>query len=140
MKILQSTFFLLLLISCGDKVTEKAVVLGKTTFTELKKLLGEPQRVDNVAAVKVAVYLENEKYQIENDLVVAKFRAPFEAEKSLLYWKHLCRDEAITFRDLEKSVENHLKPEQEFSCKASKITVIYDPNIDKIVRVISYAP
>lgn len=131
---------LTLLMSCGDKVTEKAVILGKTTFTELKNLLGEPKRVDKVAAVKVAVYLENEKYQIENDLVVAKFRAPFEEEKSLLYWKHLCRDEVSTFRDLEKNVQNHLKAEQEFSCKTSRITVIYDPNIDKIVRVINYAP
>lgn len=130
-------------MSCGDKATQKVVLVGTTTFKELKSMFGEPKRVDTVkipavAASQVAVYSESQKYQIENDKVVAEFRAPYENEKSFLYWKHLCRHEKTTWRSLRRKVDNHLKAEEEFSCKQSRITVVYDPNVDKIVRVINY--
>lgn len=138
-------FVLLLFIlsACGDKATTKVVQLGRTTLSELKTLLGEPKRVDTfktpaLSSSQIVVYNENQKYQVEDDKVVATFRAPFEQEKSLLYWKHRCRNERTTFRSLKRKVDNHLKAEQEFACKQSRITVIYDPNVDKVVRVINY--
>lgn len=137
--ILIPIFFIL--ASCGNKVTESVVTVGKTSFNELKSLMGEPKRIDKDKndTKLVAVYSDDQKYQVENQVVVAQFRAPYEAEKSFLYWKHFCRNEETTLRDLESKKETHQKPEQEFSCKASKVTVIYDPNIDQIVRVINYA-
>ena len=130
---------LLILTNCGNKLTENVVTVGKTSFNELKTLMGEPKRIDKDNKNLVAVYSEDQKFQVENQVVVAQFRAPYDAEKSFLYWKHFCKNEETTLRDLEQKKDSHQKPEQEFSCKTSKITVIYDPNIDQIVRVINYA-
>lgn len=134
---------LLIMSACGEKSTSKVVQIGRTTLSELKNLLGEPKRIDTfktpaLASSQIVVYDENQKYQVEDNKVVASFRAPFEQEKSLLYWKHRCRNERTTFRSLKRKVDNHLKAEQEFSCKQSRLTVIYDPNIDRVVRVINY--
>lgn len=130
----------LTLVSCGDKAKDKVASVSGTTVSQLKKLFGQPKRVDSIDNQQVFVYSEDKKYQVVNEKVVAEFRAPFDEEKSLLYWKHFCRDEETTLLDLERKNENHQKPEQEFSCKTSKVTVIYDPNVDKVVRVINYGP
>jgi hypothetical protein len=125
-------------MSCSGQ--SPLVEFGKTSRSQLKSQLGEPQRVENPAPkVEVLVYEDNKKFQIQEDTVVAGFREPTEEEKVLLYWRHQFRDCATTTTELAKPAESHLQAEKQLSCEAQGISVIYDPNIDQVTRVVEHA-
>lgn len=132
--------FLLLLtaVSCAEQV--RSVQFGKTSKRELQAQMGEPIKVENpLPQVEVLSFEGDSKYQIQDDIVTAGFRNPNEEEKSLLYWRHAFRDCQTTFTELSKPKDSHLHAEKQLSCIELGLSVIYDPNVDQVTRVVDHA-
>ena len=89
--------------------------------------------------MEVLSFKDNQKFQIQNDVVMAGFRNPTEEEKSLIYWKHALRDCETTYTELFKPKDSHLKAEKQLSCAELGVSVIYDPNVDQVTRVVDHA-
>ena len=126
------------LASCADPAPQ--IRYGETTKAALVSEKGQPQSTERPQGreVELLVYPDNQKYQISRDVVVAGFRDPSSEERSLLYWRHQWKDCATSFTDLA-APESHLRPEKELKCPASGLSVIYDPNIDQVTRVVEHA-
>ncbi len=136
----KSSFIILaLLVACG--APKQSVQYGMTTKSALVAMKGEPESVEKPVAksdLSVLVYEEEQKFQIENDLVVAGFRKPVSDETSLLYWRHKFKDCHTSFIALKKA-DNHLKAEKELKCEKTGISVIYDPSSDQVTRIVEQA-
>lgn len=127
--------------SCSGK-SSKAVDYGVTTSAQLKEMKGEPEALqlkDAAHSAEVLVYPDNEKFQIEKDVVVAGFRNPSAQERSLLYWRHKFKDQETSFQAASSSAVGHLPGEMELKSAEAGITVIYDPNVDAVTRVVEHA-
>jgi hypothetical protein len=137
------TVFLLLLSllsSCGPGQA-KNIFLGLTTKKELKQEQGEPLKIEQVSSGKkeILIYPEDVKYQVEDEIVVAKFRTPqTDEEKSLIYWRQKFKNKKLTVSEIKVEKQSHLKPEQEMIWAEMGVTVVYDPNIDLVVRIFEY--
>ncbi len=127
------------LTSCGPQGLK--MDFGKLTTKDLKAQKGEPSKIETslVKEKQVYIYDEDEKYQIDGEYVEARFRRPTKEEESFLYWKHKFKRKKTTLRRLPVPEGSHLEPEQELICLKLGISIIYDPNIDKVVRIIEYA-
>lgn len=133
-----SILLLFTAVSCAEQV--RTVHYGKTSKRELQTQMGEPIKVENpLPQVEVLSFEDNSKYQIQNDIVTAGFRNPSEEEKSLLHWRHILRDCQTTFTELSKPKDSHLQAEKQLSCSELGISVIYDPNVDQVTRVVDHA-
>lgn len=130
------------LLGCsGPKRSE--VKFGLTTAAQLKESKGEPvslQSLDKEQVGQVLVYPKNEKFQInKEEIVVASFRDPTENERSLLYWRHQFQGKETSFSEIKTTAESHTGPEMELKCPSLGVSVIYDPNVDAVVRVVEHA-
>lgn len=131
---------LLIFTACGVKGKD-FLVLGLTSKKELQAQLGEPLKTELTPQTKKEILTyENEiKYQVDNEVVVAKFRNPKnENEKSFIFWRHQFRGKKTTLRNVPSTLKTDLKPEQEYICLEEGITIIYDPNSDQVVRIYEY--
>ncbi len=137
-KIVLLSLLLTITAACGNKA--KSIKYGEMSVSDLVASKGEPIKEEEIPRPdgKMYIYENNEKYQIENGVVVNSFKNPNKDEKMLLYWKHKYEDCHFTIKQLDQKVL-HLKPEEEYNCKAAGITLIYDPNIEQVVRVVEYA-
>ena len=125
-------------VSCADQV--KLIDYRKTSKRELQSQIGEPTKVENpLPSVEVLTYENDQKYQVQADVVTAGFRKPTEEEKSLLHWRHTLRDCQTTFTELSKPKDSHLMAEKQLSCPELGVSVIYDPNVDQVTRVVDHA-
>ncbi len=127
------------LVSCADSGSKWRY--GETTKAALVAEKGPPDSIERPlggSKTEVLVYAGNEKFQVTNDVVVAGFRNPTEEERSLIYWRHYFKDCTTSFTELA-AVAGHLRPEKEFKCAHLGLSVIYDPNIDQVTRVVGHA-
>ncbi|MFZ4713272.1 MAG: hypothetical protein ACOYL6_06160 [Bacteriovoracaceae bacterium] len=137
-KTFQTLLLGMFLSSCGPSGLK--LDFGKLTSKELKDKLGGPIRVESTAQGKeVYVYPDDKKFQVDDEIVDASFRKPTAEESSLIYWRHKFKKKKTNLRRLPLPKDSHLMAEQELSCLQEGTTIIYDPNIDKVVRVIEYA-
>lgn len=131
------SLMLILAMACGDKSTR--MKYGLMTKAALIVEKGEPQSVEKpTSTADVLVYANNQKYQVSNDVVIAGFREPSSEEKSLLYWRHQFKDCPTTFKEMQKP-DNHLHALKELTCAKLGLSVVYDPNIDQVTRVVEHA-
>lgn len=134
-------FYVLLLftLSCGGKPLD--VLFGKTSKKELTEIKGEPLKVEDLKNSPDVIlhYPEDEKYQITNDKVSAKFHTPSDQEKSLLYWKHKFKDCSTELKQASAIKDSHLKPEMELKCEEQGMSVVYTEGSPFISRIIEYA-
>lgn len=131
----------ILVAACGDKVKQDVIQIKKSTINDLKSALGQPKRIDvdpKDNSKKIHVYSEENKYQTENDVVTAKYRAPEGEEKKLLYWKHFCKDHHFKLNSIPKKEKDHSLEKLEGNCKEKGITIIYDQDLDQVSRVVEY--
>jgi len=106
-------------VSCADQV--KLIDYGKTSKRDLQSQMGEPTKIENpVPKVEVLTYENDQKFQVQDDVVTAGFRKPTEEEKSLLYWRHTLRDCQTTFIELSKPKDSHLFAEKQLSCPETR--------------------
>lgn len=128
---------LLSLVACGAK--KEGIRYGETTKAALISEEGEPQSIETPRpSVEILQYEGEQKYQVQNDLVVAGFRNPLKEEKALLYWRHKFKDCKTEFTELTET-KTHLKPEKQLRCASLGINVIYDPNTDQVTRIVESA-
>jgi len=134
---------LILLLLAGACADSKApITYGKTTKAALMADRGSPESTEKPiegSPVEMLVYEDGEKYQVSGDVVVAGFKRPSEEESSLLYWRHKLKDCPTTFEVIGDQAASHLHAEKELKCARDGISVIYDPNVDKVVRVVEHA-
>ncbi|MBY0517107.1 MAG: hypothetical protein K2P81_09375 [Bacteriovoracaceae bacterium] len=137
----KSSFVVLIVLASACGAPKQSVQFGKTTKAGLIEMKGEPESTEKPVAksdLSVLVYEEDQKFQIENDLVVAGFRKPVNDETSLLYWRHKFKNCQTSFQELKK-LDNHLRPEKELKCEKTGVSVIYDPNSDQVTRIVEQA-
>jgi hypothetical protein len=133
-----SLFFIFLFNSCGPGPLKLS--LGKLSSKDLKTQMGEPVRIEsNQDGKEVYVYPEEQKFQVNGETVEAKYRKPSPEEEFLLYWRHKFKKKKTVLKRLPIPKDSHVMAEQELSCPEEGITIIYDPNIDKVTRVYEYA-
>lgn len=125
-------------VACGNKA--KSIKYGEMSVSDLVATKGEPIKEEEIPRPegKMYIYENNEKYQIEKGVVVNSFKNPSKDQKMLLHWKHKYSECHFIVKQLDQKVL-HLKPEEEYSCKSVGISLIYDPNIEQVVRVVEYA-
>ena len=131
-------FCLAVLMGCADSSSK--IRYGETTKAALIAEKGQPtatEKPGGLVAGEILIYGEEQKYQVSRDVVVAGFRNPTSEERSLLYWRHQLKDCATTFLDVA-AADSHLRPEKELKCAALGLSVIYDPNIDQVTRVVEH--
>jgi len=130
----------LLAAACGPKSIP--IEPGKTTKAALVSQKGEPQRVEKPVGAEgpeLLVYENDEKFQINREEIVeASFRDPTAEERSLLHWRHKLRACETEFVTAGKATHDQ-QPLKELRCKSTGLVVIYDPNVDQVVRVVEHA-
>ena len=106
---------LIILVSCGGK--SSSVNYGKTTRADLVAMKGEPIK-ETTAPVKdtqILLYDDEEKFQVQNDIVTHQFKNPKGDEKTLIYWKHRFKD-CDTQTNVISKASGHVPAEYEMSC------------------------
>ncbi len=129
---------LVLVVSCGK--APSGANFGTTTVTELTTLKGEPLKEEVIPIVggKVLHYADNEKFQIQGEVVTHQFIDPKADEANLIYWKHAFKDcSSSNIKTSEKS-DGHTPAEYFFKCDAMGTGVIYTERSDKVTRIIKY--
>jgi hypothetical protein len=137
-QILSLILLLSFFVACGNK--SKTIKYGEITSADLVALKGEPIKEEPLSSPnsKMFIYENNEKYQINDGVVVNSFRTPVGDERMLIHWKHKYSDCTFQITKLDQKVL-HQKVEEEHKCVSAGVSVIYDPNIEQVVRVVEYA-
>lgn len=128
---------LLVLAACGAKPS--SFKYGKATVADLVSQRGEPleKQVIPVKNGEMFLYRNNEKYQIENNIVTYSLKNPQGDERSLLYWRHKFKDCDSKLNQISETTGHEL-PEYELKCSAEGITVVFTEGSDFISRVIEH--
>lgn len=128
---------LLLLSACGEK--KKSVNYGKTTKADLVAELGEPEAKKSIPVRdgEVFEYPNNEKYQIQNDIVTYGFKDPVGDQKTVIYWKHKFKDCDTVVTNVP-SPDGHQPPVQELTCPAEGLTVVFTQGSEFVSRIIEH--
>lgn len=151
------------LTSCvkTERVPRFSATLG-TSQQELITKEGKPDRVQTRAIPgvgksrqKVTLYLypDNKTYQLQDGRVTARFRDAKNDEITLQSWRHRWKGVATFFepsrghvRKTHDDASGSQRPETgddatfEFRAPSLGMTVLYSTAIDRITRVIEYAP
>lgn len=134
---------LFLFVSCGgaNSGSVKKKKYGILTVSELISEKGEALSIvkSDTPNVEFYNYENEEKYQIDKGIVVSSFREPAGDEKTLIYWKHKYSDCAIQVNALSQKSDTHTRPDEEYRCASEGVSLIYNPNIEQVVRVVEYA-
>lgn len=127
-------------VACGPKSTP--VELGKTTKAALLESKGVPGLVETPlgeSGPELFVYENDEKFQINKaEIVEASFRLPTMDERILLHWRHKLQSCDTEFVAMSEGVGDQ-RPLMELRCRARGIVVVYDPNVDQVIRVVEHA-
>lgn len=127
--------FILLFSACAPEKNQKnSPVMTKSELVQVK---GLPQTMEQSELVGGAImynYPDGERYQVEGELVIAKFNSPQGDEGLIQYWYH--RLSKTPHKILKDESSGHYK----LSSPAAGIDLIFDPDTGAVIRKISYAP
>jgi hypothetical protein len=128
---------LMLLAACGRHHT---IEYGEAKLQQLLALKGEPleEKAIPVKDGKILVYPNNEKYQLDGEVVSSGFKDPAGDQRLVLFWKHRFRDCNTEIKQLP-SKDAHLPPEIELACPEQGRSVIYTQDSEFITRIVEYA-
>jgi len=129
------------LLSCSGG-RSSAVKYGVTTLEQLKAAKGEPHSIQTATAQQpqqVLVYADDEKYQVENNVVTTSFRNPTDEESSLLFWRHKFKECVTSYTEIPGPPDAHTPAQMELKCPAQGLSAVYDPHTDAVIRVVEYA-
>ncbi len=131
--------YLILLAAAACGVKHSSVDYGKTTVSDLVAAKGEPLKEMKIPVKnsKILMYEENEKYQVEGDVVTHGFKDPKGDEKTLLFWKHKFKDCETQTKKISRP-KGHELPEYELKCPSEGLTVIYTEGSEFVSRVIEH--
>jgi hypothetical protein len=139
--VLQAIYFASIslgLIGCSKNI--QTIELGKTSRAELLLYRGEPQAIEKPqSSIEVMVYDKDLKYQISDNLVTHSMRNPTEAELHFLYWQNKFKNCETQLIEQASDPSAHMLPNKEFKCDSLGLSIIYDPNVDQVIRIIEYA-
>ena len=121
----------------GHQEVRPNVTRGK----QLTEMLGAPV-VQGASPLgpeaELRTYVDCE-YQLEKDLVSAKYCKPDDGQRTLQYWKQLWRGDATTYKELPGQSKVHGPSKYILDSPGRGMSVIYDARIDRVVTVIDYS-
>lgn len=128
-----------LLTSCGEK-RSSGIRVGVTTATELLQEKGEPLSTTDIpkSEGQVLTYSNDEKFQINDDIVTGHFKDPVGDESLLIYWKHKFKDHPTALVEIPSKKESHGPKEYFLKCDSLKLGVIYREGSARISRMVEY--
>jgi hypothetical protein len=130
---------LALLVSCSKHEMQE-IIPGETTITEAIDILGEPMEVKTSSfnARDEMFHFEQGVLQVEKKQVKVIFRNPIEEEeKNLQYWREQHKESSSTWNALRAPSG---LGQFELKYPSEGVAVIFDSNIDKVIRIIKYEP
>jgi|GEM_PF-1432348 len=82
------------------------------------------------------------RHFIKNGKTLSRMRAPKDSETSLQYWRHQFQGETQIESPLARNAGQAVHGQALLELRAPKrgLAVIYDPETDRVVEVIEYAP
>ncbi len=78
------------------------------------------------------------EYQLEKDVVTAKYCKPDEGQRTLQYWKQLWREDSTSYKELSGQSKVHGPDKYILDAPSRGMSVVYDARIDRVVTVIEY--
>jgi hypothetical protein len=129
-------FFLFIFSACGVK--HKPVHYGETSKGDLIALKGEPLEEKTLPSKNslMLIYPENEKYQLQDNVVTYGLKDPKGDQIFLIFWKHKFKDCLTTLTKLPP--QGHLPSEIQFSCPEQGLTVVYSEGSEFITRILEH--
>lgn len=136
---MKQILYLVLLLSAACGVKHSSVDYGKTKVSDLVAMKGPPAEEKSIPVSdgKMLIYNDDEKFQIQNDIVTHGFKNPQGEERTLLYWKHKLKDCETVTNKISKT-DGHVAPEFELKCSSEGISVIYTEGSEFISRIIEH--
>ena len=125
--------------SCTRRFKVAKVIPGKTTTSQALEFLDEPRYFEKSSfnrGQEVLIW-DDVTIQAQNDLVTAVHRKPASHEASLQFWRQHYKASTQKFNRVKPRLENgeHI---WQLDLPEHGINVIYDENIDQVVKVIYY--
>lgn len=106
------------------------------TVSDLVEQQGQPQsKVTNEVDKSFQMYhYQHQSYQVQDQSVIAKFRAPSVNEKNIQYWRHLFSEEYYKIENDNSSYQGIKLLKLTVTSKG--ITVVYNKNNGQVLRII----
>ena len=133
----------LVLTGCGGGGHPRDVVFGQTAPEALSRTRGEPvvaRRSDLRPEATVHQFRDRSSCQAEGGAVVACAREPRGAERTLQYWRHLLKGSRTEYRPIAGSRDTQGLAQYQLIAPERGLTVVYDRALERVVRVMEYAP
>lgn len=135
--ILKGFFLTTLLVSLLSCTMGERIELGKSSYSNLVDIEGEPESSSSYNPNSTTHYYKDVAYQVDNDLVVAKYTTPESRESSVPYWKSKWDDQKLLYQVVPSS-NPHGPTNLQIVNPSAKQTIIIDGRVGKVVRIIEY--
>jgi hypothetical protein len=139
-KIALAVTFLFSISSCSRQFKIARVVPGETYIDQAVDILDEPDIAEKSSvSPRHMVYIwQDVTLQVDqNEIITAVHRKPANHEGSLQFWKQHYQDNQTSFNNIN-SQGNSQESLWQFSIPSKGMSVIYNENNDKVVKVILY--
>lgn len=143
MKVLRIAFaltFLFTFFGCSRQFKIARVVPGETYIDQAVNILDEPDIAERSSlSSRHAVYIWRDvTLQVDNrEIVTAIHRKPAKHEETLQFWKQHYKDFNTSFSSITLK-GNSQESLWQFDIPQKSVSVIYNQNNDKVVKVILY--
>ncbi len=108
---------------------------------EVIRKLGDPirrRKASGQPGAELLDFANNQTCQTENQRVVICFRSPRQGEESLQYWRNLWRGVEQNYEEVGEVNVFDAPARFKLTAPTLKLGVVYNPDDDRIVRVVSY--
>ena len=129
-----------LTLSSCSLVEQQSIEPGRTTLTELRATLGEPKRQKTSSIRTQSKFYEFSNgcsYQTEREKIATEDCPAVGEQSQLQYWLHQWEGKRYTKATLPIGAKLHIEWVR-YSLIAEGLSVIYDPDLDRVVRVVKY--
>ncbi|MGZ3688506.1 MAG: hypothetical protein ACXWP5_03695 [Bdellovibrionota bacterium] len=124
------------------RTSQGNVVPGKTTRSQLTSEIGSPVSTAVPSANPASVLLDYHSdcsFQADSktEIIQARICEPHGQERTLQYWRHKWRGVKTTLIPVAGS-SPHSEQLVQLQAPQLHTTVVYDPSLDRVVRVVNY--
>ena len=140
LKVALAVTFLFSTLSCSRQFKIARVVPGETYIDRAVSILDEPDIAEksSLSSNHMVYIWQDVTLQVNNEeIITAVHRKPAAHEESMQFWKQHYQDDQTSFNSILPK-RNSQESLWQFSIPTKGMSVIYNENNDKVVKVILY--
>lgn len=140
LKVALAVTFLFTIFGCSRQFKIARVVAGQTYIDKAVDILDEPDIAEksSLSSNHMVYIWRDVTLQVNNEeMITAVHRKPAAHEESLQFWKQHYQDSKTSFSSITPQ-RNSQESLWQFSIPEKGMSVIYNENNDKVVKVILY--